>query len=98
MANRRKLFYVARFVVLCWLAIGVVIGVVIGLARILNNTTLTIIVVQVLMYSCFFGFIGWQLYKRGEYKILRFGKNNRGWGDSNSAGPDDLEENENGWK
>jgi hypothetical protein len=93
MADKRQLSYIVRFIVLCWIAIAAFGGIVIGLAHILKDTTMTIIVVQVVVYSCFFGFLGWQRYKwEGERKTER-----HNWRDSSSAKNDDTEEN-NGWK
>jgi len=63
MANIRKLRYVAGVVVLCWVVIGALIGIFLGLAHLLNNTTATIIVFQLIIYSALFGFLGTQLYK-----------------------------------
>ncbi len=37
MANRRKLTYIAGFVVLCWAMIGAVIGIAIALTHLLKN-------------------------------------------------------------
>lgn len=91
MAARERLFYVTKFIVLGWIAVAVVAGIVIGLARILKDTTLTIIVVQVVIYSCFFGVLGWQHYK---WKSDR-----KGWkgGGPNRSKIEDAED-ENGWK
>jgi hypothetical protein len=97
--DKRQLSYVVKFVVLCWIAIAAFGGLVIGLARIMKDTTLTIIVAQVVVYSCVFGFLGWQQYKwRGERKTRRHGKDNRNWKDPSSAKTDDSEEIDNGWK
>jgi len=63
MANRRKLSYIAGVIVLCWVAIGALIGIFVGLAHVLNNTTAAIIVFQLIIYSALFGFLGAQLYK-----------------------------------
>ncbi len=63
MVNRRKIAYIAGVAVLCWVAIGVLIGIFLGLAHLLNNTTATIIVFQLIVYSALFGFLGTQLYK-----------------------------------
>lgn len=63
MADRRKLAYIAGVIVLCWVAIGALIGIFLGLARVFNNTTATIIVFQLIIYSALFGFLGAQLYK-----------------------------------
>ena len=94
MADKRQLRYVVRFIVLCWIAIAAFGGIVIGLARILKNPTLTIIVAEVVVYSCLFGFLGWQQYKwKGERRT-----GCRNWRDSSSAEDDDTEESDNGWK
>jgi hypothetical protein len=99
MGDKRQLRYVVRFIVLCWIAIAAFDGIVIGLARISKNTTLTIILVQVVIYSFVFGFLGWQQYKwKGERKTWHHGKDNRNWRDFNSAKSDDTEESDNGWK
>ena len=63
MANRRKLSYIAGVVVLCWIGIAALIGILVGLAHVLNDTTATIIVFQLIVYSALFGFLGAQLYK-----------------------------------
>ena len=82
MANRRKLSYIAGVIVLCWVAIGALIGIFVGLAHVLNNTTATIIVFQLLIYSALFGFLGAQLYKwKGKRDGWSSGKgNDRSWG------------------
>jgi len=99
MADKKQLSYVVTFVVLCWIAIAAFGGIVIGLSRVLKNTTLTIIVVEVVVYSCLFGFLGWQRFKwKGERKTWRHGKYNRDWGDSSGGKNDDTEESGNGWK
>src|SRR5437870_2634758 len=63
LVGRGILAYILRFVILGWAAIAACAGVVIGLAHLLKDTTLTIIVVQFVVYSCAFGFMGWQHYK-----------------------------------
>jgi len=63
MANRRKLSYIAAVIVLCWVVIGALIGIFMGLAHVLNNTAATIIMFQLIIYSALFGFFGAQLYK-----------------------------------
>jgi hypothetical protein len=102
MAARRKLTYVLGFIALCWVAIAAVVGIIIGVAQVLKNTTATIIVSQLLIYSCFFGFLGWQVYKS---KSDRTGwhrrKDDQRWGRVSGWRRDDLKESEdpeNGWK
>jgi predicted membrane channel-forming protein YqfA (hemolysin III family) len=63
MANRRKLTYIVGFIVLCWVGIAVLIGIFMSLAHVLKNTTATIIVFQLVIYSCIFGVLGSLLYK-----------------------------------
>jgi hypothetical protein len=100
-ANRRK--YIAGFIVLCWIAIAALIGIFIGLAHLLNNTTATIIVFQLIIYSGLFGFLGAHLFK---WKGKRDGwpsrkRSDRGWGNPNHNGlnePDEAEDSNSGWK
>lgn len=63
MADRRKLGYIARFVVLGWVIIAAVAGIFIGLAHLLKNSTAALIVFEVIVYSAAFGFLGAQSYK-----------------------------------
>jgi hypothetical protein len=90
--DRRQLSYVLKFIVLCWVAIAVIIAIVVGLARILKNTALTVIVAQVVIYSCMFGYLGWQQYKWGRQK------DNKSWRGRRSAESEDTEESDSGWK
>jgi len=99
MADKRRVSYVLKFVALCWAAIAVLAGTVVALAHLLNDTTLTIIVFQVVIYSCLFGFLGWQQYKwKSERKRWHLGKNKGSWGGLNGSERDDTEESDNGWK
>lgn len=103
MANRGEFTYIARFIVFCWIAIATLIGIFIGLAHLLNNTTATIIVFQLIIYSGFFGFLGAQLYK---WKGRRDGwpsraRNDRGWGNADNKGlneHEDADDINSGWK
>ena len=103
MANRRKLAYIAGVVVLCWVAIGALTGIFMGLAHVLNNTTATIIVFQLIIYSALFGFLGAQLYK---WKGKRDGwpsskSSDRSWGrvhHEKDRGPRNAEDADSGWK
>ena len=103
MANRRKLAYIAGVVVLCWLAIGALIGIFVGLAHVLNNTTATIIVFQLIIYSSLFGFLGAQLYKgKGKQDGWPSSKSSdRSWGRvhaENQCEPGKAEDAGSGWK
>jgi hypothetical protein len=103
MANRRKFRCIAGIIVLCWIAIAALIGIFIGLAHLLNNTTATIIVFQLIIYSGLFGFLGAQLYK---WKAKRDGwpsrkRSHRGWENPDHKGlkePEDAEDINSGWK
>jgi hypothetical protein len=103
MANRTKLAYIAGVVVLCWVAIGALIGIFIGLAHMLNNTTATIIVFQLIIYSALFGFLGAQRYKwKGKRDGWPSGKSSdRSWGrvhGEKDPGPGKAEDADSGWK
>jgi hypothetical protein len=99
MLDRKQVSYILKFIALCWTAIAAVIGIVVGLSRILKDTTLTIIVVQVVIYSCLFGYLGWQQYKwKGDRKGWGLGKDNSSWGGRKHAESKDTEESESGWK
>jgi len=81
----------------------VLIGIFIGLAHLLKNTTATIIVFQLVIYSCLFGLLGSQLYKwKGERDGWRPGKrSDRGWGRIDKKPTNDVDESEDtntGWK
>jgi hypothetical protein len=62
MANRGRIAYLVRFIVLCWIATGAVIGFFAALAHFVKSATALIIVFLVALYSCFFGVLGWQIY------------------------------------
>jgi len=101
MAARRKITYVVGFVALCWIAIAAVGGVFIALAHRLKSTTATIIVFQVVIYSCLLGVLGSQLYKskgaRDECRSRNDG--GRGWGNKDTNRAKERDEPEDtGWK
>jgi hypothetical protein len=102
MVVSRKLSYVVRYVALGWIVLAAVIGIIVGLAHILKNTMATIMVSQLLIYSCLFGFLGWQLYKsKSERAGWNHRNDDRGWGRVSGWRRDDLKESgdsENGWK
>jgi hypothetical protein len=103
MANRRKLAYIAGVIVLCWLVIGALIGIFLGLAHLLSNTTATIIVFQLIIYSALFGFLGTQLYQwKGKRDGWPSGKSSgRGWGrvhGENQREPGKAKDRGSGWK
>jgi membrane protein implicated in regulation of membrane protease activity len=103
MADKRKLIYIIRFVFLGWAVIAACAGVVVGLAHLLKDTTLTIMVVQFVVYSGAFGFLGWQRYKD---KDKREGwhfeeQKERGWASmvgGKRSRERDEEEADSGWR
>lgn len=103
MANRRKLAYTAGFIVLCWVAIAALIGIFVGLAHLLNNTTATIVLFHVVIYSGLFGFLATQLYKlngkRDGWPSVK--RSDRQWGGADSKRVNESEDAEDmgsGWK
>ena len=103
MANRRKLTYLAGFIALCWIATAALIGIFVVLVYFLKSTTALIVLFLVVLYSCLFGLLGWQVYT---WKGRRDGwasskRNDRGWGRSDtkrSNESDEAEDIEAGWK
>ena len=101
MAHRRKAAYIARFVVLCWLAIAALIGIIVGLTYLLKSTLATIIVVQVIIYSALFGFLGAQRYRWKRDGWPSDKRSDRRWGRADKNGANESEEDEHlgsGWK
>jgi hypothetical protein len=99
MANRGKLTYIAGFVVLCWVIIAAVVGIFIGLAHLLHNSTAAVVVFDAVIYSAVFGFIGAQAFK---WKGKRDGwpsHNGKGAAEDKTADQaDNAEDGGWGWK
>jgi predicted membrane channel-forming protein YqfA (hemolysin III family) len=99
MADRRTIRFVAGFIALCWIGIAALFGIVKGLAHILNNTILAVIVLQVIVYSVGFGFLGWVLYKsKSEREKWRAAKDGGGLAGLNLAERAGSEDRDDGWK
>ena len=62
MANRRKLTYVAGFIAIGWIASAALIGFFLLLAHFVKSTTAGVTLFLVILYSCLFGLLGWQVY------------------------------------
>jgi len=63
MGDRRKFAYIAGFIGFCWIATTALIAIFIALAHFLKSTSATITLFLVLLYSCLFGLLGWQVYR-----------------------------------
>lgn len=104
MANRRKLIYIARFVVLCWIAIAAFVGIVLGLAHLVKNNTVLLIMFLVAILSSLFGVLGSQVYmarsKRDEWPQAKRDDRGLATGDNNETSePEDAEDRDSGsWK
>ncbi len=103
-ADRRKLAYILKFILLGWTVIAVLTGMVVGLAYLLQDTTLTILVVQFIVYSGAFGLMGWQHYKtKDKRRAWHFDERGvKGWisnhGKSQSGEWDEAEDADSGWR
>ncbi len=69
---------------LCWAAIAAVIGIFVGLAHLLNSALATVVVFQLILLSCLFGFLGSQIYKRKDERD--------GWRRADMEGRDEADE------
>ena len=101
--NRRKLAYIAGFIALCWIATAALIGIFVALAHLLKSTSATITLFLAVLYSCFFGLLGWQLYKwKGRRDGWPSGKqSDRHWRSADKKRtdePEDAEDTGSGWK
>ena len=97
---RRKRTYVLGFVLLFWIAIAAIVGLLVGLNHLLKNTTATIVVFQLVIYSWAIGFMASQLYK-SKYEKCRSINRERGWAGSDrqrQTEADDCEDSTTGWK
>jgi hypothetical protein len=101
----QKAKYIARFIVVCWIGIGIVVGIVFGIVHLLrNHEAIAVITVLVLVYSGMFGVLGSQQYKwkcdRQKWRSETEGK--EGWGSlQKHAPPNEIngsEEADTGWK
>ena len=61
-ANKRKLVYIAGFVAICWIVFAAMVGLVLALAHVLKSTNNGVTLFLILLYSCLFGVLGWQVY------------------------------------
>jgi hypothetical protein len=100
MADRKRLAYTARFVIVGWLVIAGVIGLGTGIYYLCGkNETLTIYVSQFLIYSGGFCFMGWQQYKWKANSAKTRSRNDI-WdrlARTSADKPDDAEDPEDGW-
>jgi hypothetical protein len=96
--------YIARFIVLCWIGIGTVVGIVFGIVHLLrNHGAIAVIALLVLAYSGIFGMLGWQQYKwkcdRQTWRSETARKED--WGGVQKHAPNQINEPEDadtGWK
>jgi hypothetical protein len=97
MADRKKVAFIARFIILWWIAIAAFVGIVAGLGYVFKSAHVAVMIALALAYSCAFGFLGWQRYKEKHERGVGYSaKDNRGWG-SLKSDESDSEEIENGW-
>lgn len=99
MANRRKLTYVAVVVAIGWIGSAALIGFFLFLAHFVKSTTAGVALFLVILYSCVFGLLGWQVYTwkgrrdgwpstdERERRLAR--KQGRRTKDANNAGDDE---------
>lgn len=62
MANRRKVWYIAGFIAICWTAWAGLIGIFNVLAHFLKSSTAAVTLFLVILYSFLFGVFGWLVY------------------------------------
>lgn len=103
MANRRKLAYIAGFIAIGWIASAALIGFFLLLAHFVKSTSAGITLFLVILYSCLFGLLGWQVYA---WKGRQDGwpsrkQSDRVWRRADKKRTNELEDAENtnsGWK
>jgi hypothetical protein len=61
MPNKTRLTYIAGFIAVGWIASAVLIGFFLVLAHFVKSSTAGITVFLVVLYSCLFGLLGWQV-------------------------------------
>jgi hypothetical protein len=100
----RKVKYVAGFIIVCWIGIGIVVAIVSGIVHLFrNHQAIAVIALLVLVYSGMFGILGWQHYKlkcdRQRWRSETAGK--EGWGGLRKHAPHQVDGSEGadtGWK
>jgi hypothetical protein len=101
MADRKRLAYTARFVIVGWLVIAGVIGLGTGIYYLCGkNETVTIYALQFVIYSGGFCFMGWQQYKWRANSAKTRRRNDRWDGIAGTLRDkaEDAEDPEDGWK
>ena len=96
--DRRRARYAAGFIVFCWALIAGLWGFFKVLAWIFRkNPDVGILAFLAMIYSCAFGFLGWQAYGLKSMSLKWFGRK-KGWGGSGQTRSDEEESGEAGWK
>jgi hypothetical protein len=102
MINRLATVEIRRRVYI-WIALAIVIAVFVSVVHLFrNHANLAVVGLQAIVYSCMFGFLGWQQYKwnRDRQSWNETQRRGQSWGRLRNQ-PDDREESEDaytGWR